>query len=227
MSSDYKPIEIVTFFTDMAAAIQGFLFGLFLLYFWIKNKDNRKTTTIMWIGACFSIGLFALFGALSHGSDSISVGDALWPPTMIFGGVAFIFLVAGVIIYQKETDYNKLLVIPIVLVIGYLIVCILVNWIFIIWVILLLVCSVIIFIYAFKAKHDNKALAPYLIYGLIIVLIGGVIQAIGSIIGYETMIGPNNEYLFKPHNDIFHIIAIIGVTVLFIGFRKELLNYSK
>lgn len=32
--SDYKPIEPVTFATDMILAIQGLVFGIILLYYW-------------------------------------------------------------------------------------------------------------------------------------------------------------------------------------------------
>jgi hypothetical protein len=66
-----------------------------------------------------------------------------------------------------------------------------------------------------------------LIRGLTIILISGIIQAIGGLIGYQIYFGPNNQYLFTPHNDIFHIIAMIGLYVFFIGFRKETLLQHK
>ncbi|TFG08901.1 MAG: hypothetical protein EU539_01145 [Promethearchaeota archaeon] len=220
MASDLKPIEPVTVITDLMLAIEGLVFGALLLYFWIKNEDQRQTHDLMWIGTYFSIMIFAFFGALAHGTDSKTIEALVWPPTMIFGGITFIFLVAGVIIYQKESDYAKLLIIPIVLFIIYLILIIILNWPFILWVLLLIVCSIIIYIYAFKAKSDGKALAPYLINGLTIIIIAGVVQAIGGIIGYQTYFGPNNEYLFTPHNDIFHVIAMIGMYVFYRGFRK-------
>jgi hypothetical protein len=114
-----------------------------------------------------------------------------------------------------------MLIVPVILVIIYLILAVLLNWIFLLWVVLLLICSVIIFFYAFKAKKKGKELARYIIYGLILILIGGVVQAIGGFIGYGTMFGPNNEYLFSPHNDIFHVIAAIGLIVFFKGIKKE------
>ena len=214
-------MEPVTVVTDGILAILGFIFGIILLYYYIKDKESRKKDSLMWIGTFFSVALFAFFGAVSHGVTSIALGDLFWPPTMIFGGITFVFLLAGVIIYQKE-EISIILIIPVILVVLYLILCVLLNWAFLVWVILLLICSIIIFFYAFKAKRDGKELAPYLIYGLIIILIGGVIQAIGGIIGYQTYFGPNNEYLFKPHNDIFHVIAMIALFVFFIGFKKEL-----
>ena len=220
--SDYKPVEPVTFATDMILAIQGLIFGFILLYYWKKNDDKRNLYSLMWIGGFFSVMLFAFFGALSHGTDSMRLADIFWPPTMIFGGISFIFFVAGVIIYQKVSNYKTVLIIPIVLVIIYLIVGFLVNWPFILWVILLVVCSVFIYLYAFKAKNDGKELAPYLIRGLTIIIIAGVIQAIGGIIGYQTHFGPDDQYLFTPHNDIFHVIAMIGLYIFFKGFKKDL-----
>jgi len=214
-------MEPITVITDSLLAALGVIFGIILLYYYFNtNKENRKKETIMWIGAFFSLALFALFGAISHGVTSIALENLFWPPTMIFGGITFIFFVAGVIIYQKET-ITSLIIIPIILVCFYLVMCILFNWLFLIWVLLLLICSVIIFFYAFKAKSEGEELAPYLIYGMIIVIISGLVYAIGSMIGYHTYFGPNNEYLFKPHNDIFHSIAMIGMCVFFIGFRKE------
>ena len=141
---------------------------------------------------------------------------------MIFGGISFIFFVTGIIIYQKETDYLKLLIIPIILVIFYLIIGFLINWPFIIWVILLIVCSILIYLYAFRAKNEDKEIAPYIIKGLTIIIISGIIQAIGGIIGYQTYFGPNDQYLFTPHNDIFHIIAMIGLSIFFKGFKKDI-----
>ena len=220
--SDYKPVEPVTFATDMILAIQGLIFGFILLYYWKKNDDKRNLYSLMWIGGFFSVMLFAFFGALSHGTDSMRLADIFWPPTMIFGGISFIFFVAGVIIYQKVSNYKTVLIIPIVLVIIYLIIGFLVNWPFILWVILLVVCSVFIYLYAFKAKNDGKELAPYLIRGLTIIIIAGVIQAIGGIIGYQTHFGPDDQYLFTPHNDIFHVIAMIGLYIFFKGFKKDL-----
>ena len=214
-------MEPVTVITDSLLAALGVIFGIILLYCYFNtNKENRKKETIMWIGAFFSIALFALFGAISHGVTSITLENLFWPPTMIFGGITFIFFVAGVIIYQKET-ITSLIIIPVIIVCVYLVMCVLFNWLFLIWVLLLLVCSVIIFFYAFKAKSEGKELAPYLIYGMIIIIISGLVYAIGSVIGYHTYFGPNNEYLFKPHLDIFHSIAMIGMYVFFIGIRKE------
>jgi len=220
MTRDYKPSEPVTLVTDLILAIQGFLFGLILLYYYMKNKDKRRKDSIFWVGFFISVALFALFGAISHGSTSVKIASILWPPTMIFGGISFIFFSAGVIIFYKE-KYDKMLIVPVILVIIYLILAVLLNWIFLLWVVLLLICSVIIFFYAFKAKKKEKELASYIIYGLILILIGGAVQAIGGFIGYETMFGSNNEYLFSPHNDIFHIIAAIGLIVFFKGIKKE------
>ena len=219
----YKNIEPITFGTDLALTIQGTIFGLLLIFYLSKNKERRTLPNFMWICGFFSVALFALFGALSHGTNLIALEDVFWPPTMIFGGVAFIFFVTGVIIYQKESNYGVLLLIPIFLVILYFIIGFLINWPFLLWVFLLLICSVIIFIYAFRAKRQQKIAGKYLIWGLIIILISGVVQAIGGIIGYQTYFGPSNEFLFTPHNDIFHIVAMIGLTYFFIGFRKDIL----
>ena len=86
----------------------------------------------MWIGGFFSIALFTFFAALSHGVTSIALEDIFWPPTMIFGGITFIFFVAGVIIYQKE-EVTSLIIIPVILVIIYLIMCVLLSWSFLVW----------------------------------------------------------------------------------------------
>jgi hypothetical protein len=86
----------------------------------------------------------------------------MWPPTMIFGGISFIFIVAGIIIYQRETGYLLILLIPVVLVVIYFIIGALTGWKFILWGILLLVCSIIIYFFSFKAKQEGKGLAIYI-----------------------------------------------------------------
>mgnify|MGYP006279428495 CR=1 FL=1 len=220
--NDYKPMEPVTLITDLLLAVFGFLFAIFLLKYRKNVSQDKKVYGLMWVLSYLSIGLFALFGALAHGFTSITLQDIVWPPTMIFGGISFIFFAAGVIIYQKERDYRGLLMIPVALVVGYLIFGLLLGWPFLLWVILLLICSVIIFFFAFRAKKEEKMVAPYIIKGLTIIIISGIIQAIGGIIGYQTMFGPNNEFLFTPHNDIFHIIALIGLIVFFQGFKADL-----
>lgn len=219
-----KQAEPTTLATDLLLAIEGFFFAGLLLYLWIKNEDQKKTDSlsqVMWIGGLLSIGLFALFGAISHGTFSKVLSDILWPFTMIFGGVSFVFFVAGVIIYQKESDYLLLLLIPVILVVIYLILGFIIDWPFLLWVILLIICSIIIYIFSFKAKQEGKGLALYLIVGLTIVLIAGVVQAIGGIIGFTMEYGANNEFLFQPHNDIFHIIAMVGLAIFFWGFWKQ------
>lgn len=219
-----KLAEPVTLITDALLAIQGFLFAFVLLYFLLKNKEKTEVNSlvsIMWIGGFISIALFALFGAISHGTTSQSLSDILWPFTMIFGGVCFIFIVIGIIIYQKETDYAKLLLIPVIAVIVYFIIGFLFDWQFLIWVVLLVFCSIIIYIFAFKAKQEDKGLARYIIIGLTIVLIAGVVQGVGGVIGFRTTFGAYNQFLFQPHNDIFHIIAMIGLVIFFWGFIKQ------
>ena len=227
MIFQYKYIDIVTLFTDLALAIEAFIFAFILLALLLKKEDRKDLPTLMWILTFISVGLFALFGAISHGSNLQAVGDALWPPTMIFGGIAFIFLVAGLIIYQKEKKYLLLLVIPIILVIGYLIMGFIINWPFLLWVFLLLICSIIIYIFAFRAKREGKIAGKYIIIGLTIVIIAGVVQAIGAIIGIEIIFGPSNEFRFEPHNDIFHIIAMVGMYYFFLGFKKYLVSERK
>ncbi|MBD3341965.1 MAG: hypothetical protein GF353_22890 [Candidatus Lokiarchaeota archaeon] len=224
--SELKPVEPVTLVTDLILAIEGFLFALFLIFYWTKKVNKKDKPTLMWIGGFLSVGFFALFGALSHGTEYVMISEILWPPTMVFGGISFIFFVAGTMIYQKEENYGKMLLIPVVLVLIYLIVGFLINWPFFIWVLLLLVCSVLIYFYAFKAKKENKLLSRYLFWGLTIIIIAGIVQGIGGIIGYRTYFGPNNQYLFTPHNDIFHIIAMVGLLIFFVGFRRELFRKS-
>ncbi len=220
----FKESEPVTFATDLILAIQGFLFAALLLYLWTKSKDMKKadrTSLLNWVGGFISIGLFALFGAISHGVFSQELSDMLWPFTMIFGGISFIFIVAGVIIYQKETDYLLLLLIPVTLVVIYFIVGFISGWPFLVWGILLIFCSIIIYFFSFKAKQEGKELAIYLIIGLTIVLIAGVVQIIGGFIEYKPLFGASNQFKFQPHNDIFHIIAMVGLAIFFWGFWKQ------
>ena len=49
----------------------------------------------------------------------------------------------------------------------------------------------------------------------------GAIQAVGSIMRLEYYYGPDPQFVFKPHNDIFHIIAAIGIAKIFSGLKRE------
>jgi MFS family permease len=219
-----KQAEPTTLATDLLLALQAFLFAAILVYLLAKNDDKKRMdslTQLMWIGGFISIGLFALFGAISHGTFSKPLSDLLWPFTMIFGGICFIFIVAGIIIYQKETDFFLLLLIPLILVVIYFIVGFISGWPFIVWGILLIFCSIIIYFFSFRAKQEGKGLGIYMIIGLTVILISGIVQIIGGIIGFTLDYGINNEFLFQPHNDIFHIIAMIGLAIFFLGFWKQ------
>jgi hypothetical protein len=33
---------------------------------------------------------------------------------------------------------------------------------------------------------------------------------------------PDNQYLFTPHNEIFHVIAMVGFYVFFKGFKEDI-----
>lgn len=205
--------EPTTLVTDLLLAIQGFLFATILLNLWLKNRERKNIDSLsllMWIGGLISIGLFALFGAISHGTFSKQLSDLMWPPTMIFGGISFIFIVAGIIIYQRETGYLLILLIPVVLVVIYFIIGAIIGWKFILWGILLLVCSILIYFFSFKAKQEGKGLAIYMIIGLTVILISGIVQIFGGFIGFKLEYGVSNEFLFQSAASLPVSVKVTG-----------------
>ena len=86
--TDFKPSDPVTVVTDVLLFLEGMLFAV-ALFFHQKGRNHQSIQMWCWIGTFSCIGLFALFGALAHGTHSLALEDVLWPPTVIFGGLSF------------------------------------------------------------------------------------------------------------------------------------------
>jgi Family of unknown function (DUF6962) len=221
LQTGIQPQDPTTFITDLILTIESLFFGFMILRLW-KQKNTSKEILI-WIGTFLSISVFSLCGAISHGTKYVETADLFWPPTMIFGGLAFFFFNIGAILYVQKEEVKKHLILPIIFLVIYLIALPLLNWMFGIFVGYQLLCSILIYKYTIPVK-ENLDLCPSLIKGLSILLFAGGIQAIGSLLGLEFLYGSNSQFIFKPHNDVFHLIAAVGLFVIFKGLQNY---YSK
>jgi hypothetical protein len=210
-----KATEPVTLITDLLLFFQGLIYGILLLMR-AKKKAQTAQNPLFWILTFLSIGIFALCGAISHGTPSVAVADLFWPPTVIFGGLAFFFFNIAVMIMQQPRPLTQVLRFPLILLVIYIVGLILADWAFILFVAYQLVCSVIIFILSARTQNEHiKPTIRQINFGLVVLLIAGGVQAVGSILGWRYYFGDDAQYLFQPHNDIFHIIAMYGVYLIY------------
>jgi hypothetical protein len=216
-----QPQDPTTFVTDMLLFLQNAGFAIYLL---VKTpRGEKRQASIVWICTFLSIGIFAFCGAISHWTKYVAVSDVMWPPTMIFGGLAFFFFNVGVLMHIFGKNSRKHLVLPGLFLVIYLIIIPILDWLFILFVTYQLLCSIMIFLYAIPRQKADPFLKSC-VTGLIILLVAGVIQALGSMLGLKFLYGNAEQFIFKPHNDVFHIIAMIGLTIIFQGLRKNKLG---
>ena len=224
MLGETVAIQPITSVTDLIMTFEAAI----LIYLIITNTKKSKLTDTsfkLWIGGYCCILLFSLLGAISHLLTDSDLVDIFWPPTMIFGGISFVFVVSALIFHVKPENNRPLLLIPIVLVIGYVIFAILNDWAFIVWVGLLVICSILIYILGISLIKKANAFGKYVIIGNSIVLLSGIVQAVGGMVFYPEgqdgfSLNSQGTAMFKPHNDAFHLIACIGLLIFYIGLKK-------
>lgn len=70
----------------------------------------------------------------------------------------------------------------------------------------------------YKKKVPKKKSMNKFIY---IVLFAVLIEVIGTILNWHYYFGVDNQYLFVPHNDIFHLIALYMMITLQKNIKKK------
>ena len=225
-----KSSEPVTLVTDGILFLVGLIISIILLkyYFEIrkkKSKNNRENDIFLWALTYFCLSIFALGGTVHHGTIYISVQNIFRPITVIFGGFTLFFFVNRVIIQIYKIKENKTMklwiLISSAILIIYLILIIIFNWLFAIFGVYLLLVSFFTLMGLRKKirnipeNQGNIELERSIRKFINILLIAALIQTIGSIIVWEYYPIINGvQYLIKPHNDIFHVIAIYPMVML-------------
>jgi len=213
-----KYSEPITLITDGALGIQSFIFALLLAFYLAKNVEGtiKKESTLNWALCFFSMGIFALAGAIGHFTTSEEIYWSVWPFCVSFGAVALFFanLEVQVLFFgSRKYQFVKTLI-------PYAVVQILIivfNYAFIWFGVYLVYTVAVYFILYFIDKKSGsqdrdtdktKFIKVVGIY-LFVFLILGIIQTIAKAAGWVIFFGPNSEYLFQPGNEIFHVAALI------------------
>lgn len=224
MLLDIVPSEPITSITDIMLVIEALIF-IYLIQKRKNPTESHKRHLAFWILSYATIATFALLGAISHFMRDSELQDIFWPPTMIFGGISFIFVVSALMFEKDEKPNAILLMVLVILVIGYIIIAYLFEWKFIIWVGMLGICSVFIYVLGIILLKDGNQIGKYAIIGISIMILAGVFQALGAMLFYTNNPDgfPLNDpvtAVFKPHNDGFHFIAAIGLFIFYLGIKK-------
>ncbi len=213
------PAEQSTAVTDVLLAVVSFLLALAIRKTG-KNYDPLKSK--IWSWSFMLIGIGAMIGACAHGFEMSSrVNSILWLPINLSLGIAVALFAAGVIYDLKGFKLPKKLftVLIIVAVIFFTLTVVIPGsfFIFIIYegVAMLFALSAYLYL-ALKRKLTGSS---FIASGISISIIAAVVQSVQTL-------------QFKliwiiDHNGLFHIIQIIGLTIMYIGIKKEILNRTE
>jgi len=204
-------LEPTTMITDFAITAAGW-WGSWLLLMRAENRWYRCRR--LWAVGLFFVGLGALLGGVRHGlpvylSDAANM--AVWKGTVYTIGLSLIFVVAGTIAGSPlKTSTGKL----------FRAVNVVVFVLFAAWMIRHNDFLYVIYYYApamltvaaiqgwAHLKHETEG-ADWIMSGVIVTLLGAIAQQSGFAL---------HEHF--NHNDLFHVIQVAGLIMLFKGASK-------
>ncbi|WP_371805218.1 DUF6962 family protein [Candidatus Lokiarchaeum ossiferum] len=224
MQSELVPIQPITSVTDILLTLEA-VFLIYLIVSKAKKANIFDASLKLWVGGYGCIVMFAILGAISHFLSDGFLVAIFWPPTMIFGGLSFVCVVSALIFHVKPDNNKLLLLLPIFMVIIYVIIAIIYEWKFIIWVGLLGICSILIYFMGFLLYKKDHPISKNILLGNTIILLSGIFQFVGGMFFYPEdqegiFLNPEGTAIFRPQNDGFHIIAGIGLYVFYLGIRN-------
>ncbi len=199
--------EPTTTITDFILAVMGFGFGISLLFLYGERHFDFH---FYWGWGFIVSGLGALLGAISHGFGPIfskKMQSLLWKMTMFFVGFSgWLFSIAASIFFFSPDIYDW---VRWILILSFII--------YTLWlykddrfiIVILYYLPLMIFIMAgmffhFFALNSTGSMAVAI--GILVSLGGAGIQASGFSI-----------HTHFNHNDLFHIIQMIGYVLMFQG----------
>jgi hypothetical protein len=211
-----KQAEPVTLVTDFILGVQGVTYSVLLFRLWLRG-GHRDRALATFAATFIFLAAFAFCGAISHGTRSIPLSAGTWPPTVILGGIAFFLLSLAVLFVDPQPGFRKLVPVFIGLLAGYLVTLAIAGWAFFVFVGYQLLCSILIFLICLRIGDRFRKLTRSLVLGLSVLLFAGMVQAVGAALQLSFNFGPQDRFLFKPHNDTFHLLAIMSLAVLYRG----------
>ncbi|MCY3414674.1 MAG: hypothetical protein INQ03_23695 [Candidatus Heimdallarchaeota archaeon] len=203
-----KITEPMTMITDYILTIESIIFAVILLIY------NSNSATIYWAVAFIAAGISAFLGGTSHGFKQYlgeSKNSVIWKLTMISIGLGAVTMLSGLIFTVLSPSTGRVF-------------CICIVWFSYLF-------------YLFKIRNDDRFLlvilfyVPYLLIILIIELINLhnpgskwiIIGIITTFTAFGVQVSGFKIHEHFNHNDLFHVIQMIGVYFLFLGSREFIL----
>jgi len=210
------PTEQTTAITD---AIMGVLAVACIVYLG-RAKERNPYKTAIWQWVFVFLAFAAFIGAVAHGFEmSKATNELFWKPiTFSFGMMVALFVVGVVYDLKGETAARRFL--PVMAAVGiifFIIVQVLSGYIehyfivFIAYEAVAMLFSVSAYAWLFLAR--KKAGSGWMTLGILLTMIGAVLQASGAI--HFTLIW---EF---DHNSVYHFVQMVAVLFLVKGIKKS------
>lgn len=200
---------LTTAATDLILALTVFIFAFFIT----TNNDNKRIRASLWRYLFTLAALGALFGSMAHGLIMPKlINQLIWWLIFLCLDISIVVL-ALVALYDCSNSIKGVFILVFLAIVSYLLLITFDSFLmFIIYQLAVMLSALIAYGYL-TYSHRLKG-AGYLFFGLGFMIIGAVLQAALNI--QFTIIWTFN------HNSIYHILSIIGMSLIFIGIRKDL-----
>ncbi len=197
---------------EQMTALTDLLLGLLAGYAVIQLALLTGFKHQLWAWAFALLCAASFLGALAHGfSMSQKTNAAVWMPLNLSLGLALGIFVVGAV-FDLSGEKSARMILPFMLVLGAVFFLVTIIFLgtfltFIIYEAIAMIFALGVYIFLFyKGALPN---AHWMALGVFITLIAAAIQAIGQ---------PGKSILwYFDNNGIFHIVQMIGLTLLYIG----------
>jgi hypothetical protein len=210
------PTEQTTAATDALVAIMAAAFAVLL------SREGARSDRMkgrIWSAAFGLLAVAAALGAIAHGFQmSARTNELLWMPLNLVLGVTVALFVAGAVYDLRAFSLPRLLV-PILLAVGvaFFFVTVLIPGSFLVFVIYEAIAMLFsLVVYIVLAARQTLRGAATMAAGVLISIVAAAVQATGVV--RFTLIW---EF---DHNGAFHLIQMVGLVLLLIGLRTDLVS---
>jgi hypothetical protein len=206
--------EQTTAATDVLVAIIAAAFAVLLAK---EGGRSDRTKGRIWSAAFGLLAVASVLGAIAHGFQmSQRANELLWMPLNLVLGVTVALFVAGAVYDLRSFSLPRPLV-PILLAVGvaFFVVTVLIPGSFLVFVIYEAIAMLFaLVVYIVLAARKTLRGAAMMAAGVLVSIVAAAVQATGVV--RFTLIW---EF---DHNGAFHLIQMVGLVLLLIGLRTDL-----
>jgi hypothetical protein len=210
------PTEQTTAATD---ALVAFIAAAFAVMLSIEGGRSDRTKGRIWSATLGLLAVAAALGAIAHGFQmSARTNELLWMPLNLVLGVTVALFVVGAVYDLLSFSLPRLLV-PILLAVGvtFFVVTVLIPGSFLVFVIYEAIAMLFaLVVYIVLAARQTLRGAAMMAVGVLVSIVAVAVQATGAV--RFTLIW---EF---DHNGAFHLIQLVGLVLLLIGLRADLVS---